>query len=188
MIPKMFYSSSCNVCSRREYVGQHIPSVPSGFMQNRVASISDASYGTIPWTSLSSASGNHAESVSSIILKPRSLKIKYPINNIEKCHKILCINLVIATIGIHSTETSIRNTANTIHQWGHSKGSVTPLIAFHAGYLLPSDASSMKDAIKIVIMAIGDTYFQQTIQYMFGREPVISSMSSANLYRVMNKI
>lgn len=106
--------------------------------------------------------------------------------NTEIGHKILWDSfqftyLVMATIGIHRTETSMRNTANTIHQWGHSNGSVTPLSAFHAGYRLPSDASSMKEAINIVIMAIGDTYFQQTIQYMLGREPVISSMSSANL-------
>lgn len=118
---------------------------------------------------------------------PKVWKSNLHININENCYKIswnwfYSTYLVMATIGIHSTETSMRNTANTMHQWGHSKGSVTPLMAFHAGYLLPSDASSMKEAINIVIMAIGDTYFQHTIQYMLGREPVISSMSSANLF------
>lgn len=39
----------------------------------------------------------------------------------------------------------------------------------------------MKDAVKIVIIAAGERYFQQIIQYNAGRDPVIISMSSANL-------
>lgn len=39
----------------------------------------------------------------------------------------------------------------------------------------------------MVIIAAGETYFQQIIQYKAGREPVISSMSSANLWEKKTK-
>lgn len=40
----------------------------------------------------------------------------------------------------------------------------------------------MNDATNIVIIAAGDKYFQQIIQYKEGREPVIISISSAKLW------
>lgn len=42
------HSSSCNTCSLNPYDGKHIPSVPSGLMQNSIASNSVGSYGTMP--------------------------------------------------------------------------------------------------------------------------------------------
>lgn len=44
-----------------------------------------------------------------------------------------CCHLVIAITGIQMTETNTRNIARTLHQWGHSLSSVSPLAATHAG-------------------------------------------------------
>lgn len=41
--------------------------------------------------------------------------------------------LVMATTGIHMTETSMRKIARKMHQCGQSFSSVMPLAAFHAG-------------------------------------------------------
>lgn len=90
--------------------------------------------------------------------------------------------------GNHMTETRIIATAKTIHQCGHSFKSVAPLRGSHAGYLLPFADSSTNDAKRIVIMAIGEIYFQHSIQYRDGRDPVISSMSSAKLKEDLPKI
>lgn len=67
-------SSSSRDFSGKPYFGQHIPSVPSILKQNIVRSKSVGSCGTMPWTSLSSASGNQAGSESSTTFTPNNLK------------------------------------------------------------------------------------------------------------------
>lgn len=132
-----FYSSSsCNSSSGNTYVGQQKPSEPSGWMQNKVRSIGVGSCGTIPCTSRNSLSGNHADSVSSTKWIPNRLKwIRTNWRKIKNVnHGWIQGNYrVMATTGIHMTETRIRKMAIKMHQCGQSFSSVIPLAAFHAG-------------------------------------------------------
>jgi len=70
------YSSSSRDFSGSPYFGQHMPSVPSMLKQKMLRSNSVGSCGTMPWTSLSSASGNQAGSESSTTLMPHRLKVE----------------------------------------------------------------------------------------------------------------
>ncbi len=95
--------------------------------------------------------------------------------------KLIEIYLRRAIPGIHRIETEIKNKIKNIAHPGHSRISVSPFSAIHAGYPLPFTQISKKLANKIKIMARGDKYFQQICQYKLGRLPIINSMSSENL-------
>lgn len=86
-----------------------------------------------------------------------------------------------ATPGIHSTEASIMKSTSTTAQAGQGFFTVSPSDRIQASYPEPSVAIWMKEETRMAIMASGERYFQQISQYMPGRWPVISSMSSANL-------
>jgi len=78
--PLRSYSSSSRDFSGSPYFGQHMPSVPSMLKQKMLRSNSVGSCGTMPWTSLSSASGNQAGSESSTTLMPQRLKVGNGLN------------------------------------------------------------------------------------------------------------
>lgn len=71
-----YSSSSSSDFSGRPYLGQHMPSVPSMLKQKMLRSSSVGSWGTMPCTSFSSATGNQAGSESSTTLMPHRLWIE----------------------------------------------------------------------------------------------------------------
>lgn len=71
-----YSSSSSSDFSGRPYLGQHMPSVPSMLKQKMLRSSSVGSWGTMPCTSFSSATGNQAGSESSTTLMPHRLQIE----------------------------------------------------------------------------------------------------------------
>lgn len=89
--------------------------------------------------------------------------------------------LHIANPGIHRTEASTSTRTSRTAQIGQGFFTVSPSELTQASYPEPSIASSANEDMRMESIASGDRYFQHIIQYIPGRWPVISSMSSANL-------
>lgn len=89
--------------------------------------------------------------------------------------------LAIAAPGIHKIETSTKVQIRKIAHTGQGCLIDSPFCGTQASYPEPSTAISTKLATNMEIIARGDKYFQHISQYNPGLEPVIISISSANL-------